>query len=113
MKSQTGNYLESCRIEGKRDWGFNGAFRIPIGDSTSVLVLCSDGAGWDHVSVSMAGRCPTWDEMCQIKDLFFDSHECVFQYHPPKAIYVNHHPYCLHLWRCQGRVTPIPPSFLV
>src|SRR5262245_54586743 len=26
---------------------------------------------WDHVSVSLSHRCPTWDEMCWVKDLFF------------------------------------------
>ena len=39
---------------------------------------------WEHVSVSLPDRCPTWEEMCFIKDLFWNSDECVVQYHPPK-----------------------------
>ena len=42
--------------------------KTPAG--ATLRVLFSDGLGWDHVSVSLADRCPTWAEMCFIKDLF-------------------------------------------
>jgi hypothetical protein len=58
-------------------------------------------------------RCPTWDEMCQIKALFWDDNDCIVQFHPPKAEYVNNHAYCLHLWRQIGGEFPIPDSLLV
>jgi hypothetical protein len=45
--------------------------------------------GWDHVSVSLPNRCPNWQEMCFIKDVFFDAHECAMQLHPPKSENVN------------------------
>jgi hypothetical protein len=56
---------------------------------------------WEHVSVSVPGnaRCPTWEEMCFIKDTFWNDEDCVVQFHPPKSQYVNVHPYVLHLWR--------------
>jgi len=55
--------------------------------------------GFEHVSVSLANRCPTWDEMCKVKDLFWDEEDTVVQFHPPKSEYVNQMKYCLHLWR--------------
>ena len=70
---------------------------------------------WEHVSVSTPERCPTWEEMCWIKDLFWDEEETVVQYHPPKSRYVNMHPFTLHLWRptrSKDRL-PFPPSNLV
>lgn len=96
-----------------KDDGNNGAFWIPspIGNYR-LLVLASDGAGWDHVSISLKTRCPNWPEMCQIKDLFFHDHETVVQFHPKKSEYVNNHPYCLHLWRNQTEEHALPPSIL-
>ena len=88
--------------------GLNGAFMIPRRGIT-LGVIISDGLGWDHVSVSLPDRCPTWEEMCYIKNLFFQSHETVIQYHPPQRQYVNNHKYCLHLWRPQQGKIPMPP----
>lgn len=70
------------------------------------------GEPWDHVSVSVQNgeRCPTWEEMCWVKSLFFDDDECVVQYHPPKSDYVNVHPFVLHLWRPTESVIPMPPK---
>ena len=93
--------------------GNNGAFTVPLKHGQLVFVIASDGCGWEHVSVSRKDRCPTWDEMCQIKALFWDDNDCVDQFHPPKAEYVNNHAYCLHLWRQIGGEFPIPDSLLV
>lgn len=68
---------------------------------------------WEHVSVSAQGRCPTWEEMCWVKDLFFDPEELVLQFHPPRSVYVNNHPHCLHLWRPLGVEIPLPPPAAV
>lgn len=76
-------------------------------------VIASWGEGWDHVSVSLASRCPTWDEMCFVKDFFFHQSECVIQYHPTQEDYINNHPYCLHLWRPQNCEIPKPPKIMV
>ena len=72
-----------------------------------------DGPAWEHVSVSNLQRCPTWSEMCWVKGLFFEPHEVVVQFHPAEAEYVNHHPTCLHLWRCPGVAFPMPPAICV
>ncbi len=78
-------------------------------------VICSTGAGWEHVSVSPAKRnyIPTWDDMCQLKDIFFRDDEAVIQIHPPKDQYVNNMSNCLHLWRCTYKPMVLPPSVLV
>lgn len=75
-------------------------------------VQFSWGCGWDHVSVSWPNRCPTWDEMCKVKDLFFNRDECCVEYHPAESEYVNLHPYCLHIWRKQDGL-PFPPSWML
>jgi len=99
-------------------WGFCGAFRFPIaGEAREICCIASDGGGWQHVSVSFgqrSTRCPSWEVMCAIKDLFWEPEDAVIQIHPPKSDYVNYHPGCLHLWRCtDGREQPLPPSILV
>lgn len=95
----------------------NGVFKVRV-NGHSLFVIASDGGGWEHVSVSYCNQkrkaCPTWEEMCAIKDMFFDPEECVMQLHPPKSEYVNNHPYCLHLWRPNnGSAIPTPPRILV
>lgn len=95
--------------------GRNGAFLIPLPSANGgiVRVLVSDGEGWEHASASLPDRCPTWDEMCQVKNWFWDREDCVVQYHPPQSAYVNCHPFCLHLWRPVGITLPQPPSWMV
>ena len=94
--------------------GNNGAFLIPTRPGQPPLrVIASDGEGWEHVSVSLPNRCPTWDEMCKVKALFWDDEDCVVQFHPPKRDYVNLHPYCLHLWRPIGATISLPDLALV
>jgi hypothetical protein len=89
-----------------------GYFLVPYGRRPHIAclrVIASQGLLWDHVSVSLPTRCPTWQEMCHVKDLFFHDHETVIQFHPAKKDYVNFHPNCLHLWRPQQETIPMPP----
>lgn len=69
--------------------------------------------GWEHVSVSVQGRTPTWAEMQHVKELFWRDDECVLQFHPPADRYVNNHPHCLHMWRQVDKVVELPPVELV
>lgn len=55
--------------------------------------------GWEHLSVSMPSKTPSWDQMCVMKEIFFEDEEECFEYHPKKSDYVNIHPHCLHIWR--------------
>lgn len=88
--------------------GNNGFFKMG-----PFVMIASDGMGWEHVSVSLPHRTLTWEEMCMIKDMFWDEEDCVVQYHPPKSDYINNHPYVLHLWRPINQEIPRPPSILV
>lgn len=78
-------------------------------------VVWSWALGWEHVSVAPSKKhiIPSWDDMCMIKDLFFNDEECVVQFHPPKSAYVNNVPNCLHLWKPTDEVMPMPPAFMV
>lgn len=78
-------------------------------------VIWSYGGGWEHVSVCPLKKriTPSWNDMCQLKDIFFSEDECVVQYHPPKSEYVNMVPNCLHLWKPLEESLPLPPSIMV
>lgn len=96
--------------------GNNGVFIVKHPQMERALrTIASDGMGWEHVSVSLPNRTPTWPEMCFIKDMFWESIDMVVQFHPPKKEYVNCHPYCLHLWRKanNNKFCKKPPSVLV
>ncbi len=92
-----------------------GAFVIMGPCSMELKIIANDAYpesdGWEHVSVS-GHRCPNWEEMCYIKDLFWDEEETVLQVHPPKSRYVSHHPTCLHLWKGVQKLE-LPPMDLV
>lgn len=103
--------IDQYRIAGE---GNNGAYQIPIHACGSVVtVISSDGLGWDHVSVSLKNRCPKWDEMQYIKDLFFDPSETAVQFHPKKEKHINNHPYCLHLWKNQTAEHDLPHAVMI
>lgn len=91
-------------------YGNNGLFWVPF-KNRRLKVIASDGDGWEHVSVSHYDRCPIWEEMCFIKDMFWDDTDTVVQFHPAKKDYVNFHPFCLHLWRQENIETP--PYYLI
>lgn len=88
-----------------------GLFEAPFKSST-LRFMSSGMSEWEHVSVSLANRCPNWQEMCFVKALFWDDDETVIQFHPPKSEYVNNHNYCLHLWKPPYEVK-LPPTIFV
>ncbi len=94
----------------------NGAFRVLI-NQRSFFCIVSNGCGWEHVSVSPCNKkrttCPTWEEMCAVKNMFFRPEECVIEYHPPRKDYVNNCETCLHLWRPTDGKIPMPPAAFV
>jgi hypothetical protein len=100
--------------------GNNGVFFVPRRPGQHPLrVIASDGAledgatPWEHVSVSLPDRCPTWAEMCVVKELFWGANATVVQFHPPRSEWVNNHQFCLHLWRPVGIEVPRPPALMV
>lgn len=105
--------ITAGRIASTSADGNNGAFQLRLKHGQTAFAIASDGAGWEHVSVSRTDRCLTWEEMCQVKAMFWCEDDCVLQFHPPKSEYVNNHPYCLHLWRPIGVAVPMPDAALV
>lgn len=109
------------RLKSTDDLGNNGFFTIPHWriNGYQFLVQASVGLGWEHVSVSVQKkgqeqtRCPTWGEMCWVKNLFWDEEDCVAQFHPSKSEYVNLHEFVLHLWRPTHEKMPIPIKIMV
>lgn len=96
---------------------FDGGMGIfTSGRQSGMTVIWSYGGGWEHVSIDGKKRLPDWNEMCELKDMFFADDECCVQYHPPKSEYVNNAPYCLHIWKpieqYSGKM-PTPPSRFV
>ena len=101
--------------------GNNGFFVIPHHriNNYEYRVMASDGMGWEHCSISIGElgksqkRCPTWEEMCHIKNLFWDEDDCCIQIHPKKSEYVNLHPFVLHIWKPTNQEIPQPIKEMV
>jgi hypothetical protein len=49
----------------------NGNLIIP---ARQMCIVFSNGEGWEHVSVSVRDRCPTWDEMEDVKRPILGGH---------------------------------------
>lgn len=96
-----------------------GFFNIPIKNSRRGLAVVASNAlspvsnGWEHVSVSLPARTPTWEEMAKVKDLFFYPHEVCMQLHPAEEHYISNHKHCLHIWRHISQPIPLPPPEMV
>lgn len=93
--------------------GPNGLFVVRTGPypDQELRIIASRDPRWEHVSVSLPHRCPTWGEMQMVKNLFWDDDEVVMQLHVAKKDHINVHPYCLHLWRPRsGKKIPLPPK---
>jgi hypothetical protein len=73
----------------------------------------SGSDGWEHVSVSRVSKMPSYEDMCWVKDQFWDPEDTVMQLHVPASEHINRHPYCLHLWRPIYEEIPRPPSNMV
>lgn len=99
---------------GEDGMAFQLPYRVKPSDNSVVLrAIASYGMMWDHVSVSLTNRTPTWAEMNFMKELCFKEDECCYQLHPPRERYINQHPFTLHLWRPQKEEIPQPPLIMV
>lgn len=94
----------------------HGCFVVPYKKTKKVAILrivASGSEGWDHVSISLENRCPTWEEMDFVKRLFFKPDEVAIQYHVPVEDHISLHPYCLHLWRPHRVAIQMPPKWMI
>lgn len=117
MRTTVSSMLEKARVTmgpmaSDPSYGLCGAF-ILRHNHTELGVIASASEGWEYVSVSCSNRTPNWEEMCWVKGLFWNAEETVIQYHPPKSLYVNFHPYCLHMWRPLEFDIPTPPTWMI
>ncbi len=109
--------------------GLAGLFYVKAKSSGRLLRIISSGPGigpgdWEHVSVSLVetrfapvgdvspSAVPSWEEMCDVRRLFWRADETVVEYHPPAEVYVDLGE-VLHLWKPVGIEIPLPPSYLV
>lgn len=91
----------------------NGKVRIVKDIDKALHFMFSWGCGFEHLSVSTPIKCPTWEQMCKMKDIFWRDDEVCMQLHPKKEDYVNCMQYCLHIWRPIDKEIPMPPSIMV
>ena len=122
MKPEPIKHLEMHRATGgpipsDKSFGNNGAFMLSYNGATLVIIL-SDGGGWDHVSVHVVApdlslRCPTWDEMEYVRKMVFRGDEWAMQLHAPVDKHINEHLHVLHIWRPQNQEIPVPPRIMV
>lgn len=104
----------------------DGTYQIPHQkiEKYYYFIIFTSGMGWEHMSVTLrqvisrgkhkgVDRCPTWEDMCFLKDMFWGPDECCVQYHPPMQDNISNHNYCLHIWRPSDGVLPAPPSVMV
>ena len=86
---------------------------IQLDSTTASVVWGADENGWEHVSISPYPETvtPSWDDMCAVKDIFWEDDEAVLQIHPPKRKYVNVMPNCLHLWRPKTGIYGMNPEW--
>lgn len=111
--------IKSGPLASDPSYGNNGAFLIRgLLPYRLLAIVASDGLGWEHASVHVTdGKArqwtPNWDEMCHVKNLFWDAEDVVIQYHPRRSEYVSYHEHTLHLWRPTGFAIPTPDPELV
>ena len=89
--------------------GYQGFLQLR-GGNRRTFVYCAtkdvdEDETYEHVSVSVANsrtKTPTWEEMCEVKDLFWRPDEEVHEVHPAADDYVHGVgglENVLHLWR--------------
>lgn len=96
-----------------KDWGRKGGAFVIQYKGQILRIIASIEGGWDHVSISLEDRVPTWEEMEFVKRMFFKDDELAFQLHLPPNRHINFHPNVLHLWRDQNRKFRLPPREMV
>lgn len=91
-----------------------GVFSLPSrSNGRTLTVIASSDGDWEHVSVSLPKKPPSWAEMEQVKRAFFEPHEVVMQLHVAESDHISMHPNCLHLWRPTSAAIPLPPKWMV
>lgn len=112
MRPAPWTHLEPHRLMGEPGAPY-GAFEVKHPPTSGRLRIVASSDLWEHVSVSLKNRTPTWAEMEFVCRLFWDEEEAVMQLHPPRSQWVSNHPFCLHLFRPIDQAIPLPPVGMV
>jgi len=67
-----------------------------------------EGHNWLHVSASRPDRCPSHDEMSEVKRDFIGPDRMAVSIWAKSSEHVNIHPNCLHLWSPMSEWWPLP-----
>lgn len=102
----------NMQIKADGEDGFAGIYYDKDTDKWLSFIF-SYGMGWEHLSVSMKNKTPSWEQMCRMKDIFWNENEVCMQLHPKKSEYVNIHEHCLHIWRPVDKEIPTPDKIMV
>ena len=117
IKSQAHIYgIKKVTLPGATDLKETYGAALDLYDFKGTVIFGFDEEGWEHVSVSHANKrkLPTWEDMCRIKDLFWNKDEMAVQFHPGEKEYIHgvgpwKDSNVLHLWRPKdgdwGRIT--------
>lgn len=100
-------------IEAETDNAGMGGYYHDVLSGKNLNFIFSYQMGWEHLSVSMPSKTPSWDQMCRMKDIFWNKDEACVEYHPKEEDYVNMHQHCLHIWKPTEEYLPTPPHILV
>lgn len=60
----------------------------------------ADGKRWLHLSCAHATHLPSWDDLTWVKRTWLGDDRHALIVLPRADVYVNLHPFCLHLWHC-------------
>ena len=82
---------------------YSARIKLSNGVEGSVVFGLHENGIWEHISIELfRRRLPTWEEMCEVKDIFWNEDEECVQIHPRIEDYVNITE-ALHIWRpCDG-----------
>lgn len=118
MREAPQREVERGRIRGEAG-SRHGAFSAsgPLG--WLLFIISSDGSdwleaglpppAWEHVSVSLKHRTPSWKEMEWVREQFWLDEELVLQFSVPRSRHISYHDHCLHMWKPIGVDVPLPP----
>lgn len=89
------HYKRLATAEDGDAWEYNGLKVIRSGETI-------DGKKWIHVSFSRKSRIPSYEDMIRVKRDFIGPNGRALMVLPDKKHHVNIHPFCLHLFHCEG-----------
>lgn len=85
----------------RQPWGTGIQYlRTLTRESVLMTVGLHDGKRWIHFSMAHPSRVPHFVELRDFKRHFLGDERKAILVLPPKAEYVNIHPFCLHLFSC-------------